>query len=52
MLVISLNTGGTAGNVGSCSGVDILPVVMSSEAVPDGVSGWGWGSRAMLSSPR
>ena len=52
MFVISRNTGGTAGNVGSCSGVDILPVVMSSDAVPEGVSGWGLGSNAILSSPR
>ena len=51
MFVMSLSTGGTLGNVGSCKGVPTLVVVISREAVPEGVSGWGWGSSAMLTFP-
>ena len=52
MFVMSLSTGGTLGNVGSCKGVPILVVVTSREVVPEGVSGCGCGSRAMLIFPK
>ena len=51
ILVISFNTGGTLGNVGSFSVVSSVTSDTSNDSKAEGVSGGGWGSNARLKSP-